>query len=553
MKTLAAFLCLTCLLCSTAAASAPYDHYWSMGFGDAADQFPRCLTVDSQGNSILAGSFEGSIDLGGGPLISAGLSDIFIAKFSPSGILIWCARYGDSASDGASDITVDGADNICLAGRFQGAIDFGGGVLTSAGDNDIFLTKLDATGGHIWSQRFGDDQSDIGSCIITNDVGDVYLSGQFRGGIIIGPNHHISQGGTDSFLAKFKASGEYSWSQAYGGPENQQGGFISSDLGGNLYLAGIFRGNIDFGGGVLTGDETGDIYLAKMSSSGSHIWSQGFYGDALQNVGGVAIDGAGNPAISGNFENSLDFGGGPLVSAGTQDIYIAKFDSSGSYIWANRYGQSAPQRTYDIATDSWGNILLTGSFEGTVDFGGGTLASQGDDDIFLARFSPSGIHQWSTSFGDWQEQKGTCITASPNGDIISTGWLCGTVDFGGGPISGGGAFDIYLVKYGFTVSGIEPVAPCDEAILNTNFPNPFNPATTIVFHLPRSANVTLQIYDLSGRLVRTLLDGDNVAQGKHEVVWTGCNESGRVGASGVYFYRLITDGAVATKKMILLE
>lgn len=129
-----------------------------------------------------------------------------------------------------------------------------------------------------------------------------------------------------------------------------------------------------------------------------HQWSQHF-GDAdEQSANSVAVDGSGNVFVTGYFSGTADFGGGPLTSAGG-DIFVAAFGASGSHLWSRRFGDADFQEGQEVATDGSGNVVVTGYFSGTADFGGGPLTSTGSEDIFVAKFDVDGGHVWSRRFG----------------------------------------------------------------------------------------------------------------------------------------------------------
>ena len=136
-------------------------HLWSKRFGDSNNDIAWGVAVDGGGNAVVTGYFRGSVNFGGGNLTSAGSNDVFVAKLDFSDNHVWSKRFGDADDDFAEGIGVDAAGNVLIAGSFSGKIDFGGGSLVSAGQRDIFLAKLDAAGNHRWSKRFGDANSDI--------------------------------------------------------------------------------------------------------------------------------------------------------------------------------------------------------------------------------------------------------------------------------------------------------------------------------------------------------------------------------------------------------
>ncbi|UCF06867.1 MAG: hypothetical protein JSV33_07555, partial [bacterium] len=123
-------------------------------------------------------------------------------------------------------------------------------------------------------------------------------------------------------------------------------------------------------------------------ADGNHLWSKRF-GDTSQQQGhSVACDGSGNVVVTGHFVGSVDFGGRALMSAGGADIFLARFDADGTHLWSKRYGDASTQVGYGVACDGSGNVVVTGNFEGNVNFGGGPLTSAGGWDIFLAQFEP---------------------------------------------------------------------------------------------------------------------------------------------------------------------
>jgi hypothetical protein len=165
-------------------------------------------------------------------------------------------------------------------------------------------------------------------------------------------------------------------------------------------------------------------------------------------VGGVAVDRSGNVVVTGYFEGTVDFGGGPLTSAGFGDVFVASYSPAGAHRWSKRFGSS---KSYGlgrgVAVDKSGNAVVTGDFEGTVGFGGAPLTSEGYSDIFVASFGPTGAHRWSRRLGDagWEEGHDVAVDGSDN--VVVTGHFGGTVDFGGGPLTSAGAGDIFVASY----------------------------------------------------------------------------------------------------------
>jgi hypothetical protein len=154
-------------------------------------------------------------------------------------------------------------------------------------------------------------------------------------------------------------------------------------------ITGVFGGTVDFGGDTLTSAGSPDIFLAKFDTNGGHLWSKRFGDSRVQYGRSVACDGSGNVVVTGYFRSTVNFGGGTLTSAGADDIFLAEFDSNGNHLWSKRFGDEwLQQMGHSTACDGSGNVVVTGHFEGTVDFGGEPLTSAGNDDIFLAKYEP---------------------------------------------------------------------------------------------------------------------------------------------------------------------
>jgi hypothetical protein len=151
---------------------------------------------------------------------------------------------------------------------------------------------------------------------------------------------------------------------------------IALDGDGNVFVTGVVRGPVDFGGGRLGGGFLPAVFVVKFDANGDHLWSQ-IFGDSGARGQGIAVDGAGNVLVAGEFLGTVDFGGGSLISAGSFDIFVAKFDPSGTPLWSKRFGDIDSDRGWGIAVDGTENVVVTGEFEGTVNFGDGSLVGAG--------------------------------------------------------------------------------------------------------------------------------------------------------------------------------
>jgi hypothetical protein len=216
-----------------------------------------------------------------------------------------------------------------------------------------------------------------------------------------------------------------------------------------VLVTGDFGGTVDFGGGPLTSAGAGDIFVAMFSGvNGAHLWSQRFGGITGDAGRGIAADGTGNVLVTGYFLGTVDFGGGALTSAGIDDIFVAKFSGvDGAHLWSQRFGGTSTDVGTGLAADGSGNVLVTGFFSGTVDFGGGPLTTAGGNDIFVAKLSGvDGAHLWSQRFGSTGADVGLGLAADGSGNVLVTGFFQGTVDFGGDVLTSAGGDDIFVLK-----------------------------------------------------------------------------------------------------------
>jgi hypothetical protein len=195
---------------------------------------------------------------------------------------------------------------------------------------------------------------------------------------------------------------------------------------------------------VLTSAGGFDIFLAKLSPSGTHAWSKRF-GDVQDQTATcpaspndliVTVDPSGNTILAGRLKGSLDFGGGPLVGAGG-DAFLAKFDASGNHVWSKVFTGVMLSRP---AADATNALLLTGSSIGSVNFGGGALPGSGG---FVVKLAPDGSHIWSRRLAG---VSGSSVAASSTGHLLLTGALVATEDFGGTPLMSAGTTDAFVAK-----------------------------------------------------------------------------------------------------------
>jgi hypothetical protein len=431
--------------CDGVAAPCTGTHLWSKAWGGAPDDEGNSLAVDAFDNILYAGYTTGPVDYGCGALpVVAGVDTAVLMKLTPGGTCTWSKAFGSTAQ--MLDVAVDPSGNVLTTGMFGTSINLGNGLVTSAGGNDGFVAKFDSLGNHLWSKVFGDAAEQSPDAVATDAAGNLIACGYFNGTIDLGGGPLTSAGGVDIYVAKFSPTGTLLWSKRFGDSANQGTRGLAVDASGNVLITGSFVGTVDFGGPTLTSAGGADVYVAKLDPSGNHIWSKRF-GDTLNQVGaGIATDAAGDVYFTGYLYGAMDFGGGTLTSVSGVDTYVVKLDPAGNHLWSMRGGGIGDQAAVRVAVDPVGNVSFVGIAVGTGTYGGPALTSAGATDILVAKYDPSGKHLWSKLFGNPATQGVKGLASDSHGNLVITGLLYGPTDFGGGPIIAGGGEDTYIAK-----------------------------------------------------------------------------------------------------------
>ena len=189
-----------------------------------------------------------------------------------------------------------------------------------------------------------------------------------------------------SGLFKLDPSGACLWSKGAG--PTASGHSLTVDNSGNVLVTGFYDSAMDYGGCPSSKVGGTGFFAAKLDPLGACLWSKGA-GDAGNQYGwGVAVDNLGNVLVTGSFDDALNFGGGSNASAGATDFFLVKLDAAGRYLWSQHTGGPSDDSGNGVAVDSAGNVLVTGDFHGKADFGTGPLVSEGGADIFVAKYGP---------------------------------------------------------------------------------------------------------------------------------------------------------------------
>ncbi len=465
--------------------------------------------------------------------------DFYIIKLSGSFDIQWTKVIGGNSSEYGFSIAQSTDGGIVVAGATSSS--FG------AGSQDCYVVKVDATGNLLWTRTIGGSANEGFQDIINTSDG-CYIAA--------GGTNSFGQGSYDGYAVKLDNAGNIQWTRTIGGAGSDNFNSVVQNPDGSYVFAGYTS---SFGKGGY------DIYIAKLSSNGAFIWAK--------TVGG-GYDEIGTKIVR-------TFDGGYVVAGYTksfvlanEDFYIIKINSSGSLLWTRTIGGP----NLDIASD-----LVQTTDSGYVM--SGRTNSFGDQNVYVVKVNSTGVLQWTRVVEKSGFEAGFSILQTSDGGYLVCGYdngggnvylvkldAAGTVcnnSTTGGTTSSGGAVDSGgivgtggIYGTGGTVNGsggvmttfciVSDVKNVSGEIpaqfsLSQNYPNPFNPVTIINYELPITNYVKLSVYDVLGKEIAVLVNEKQQA-GIYKVEWDASNYP-----SGVYFYKLITQGYSETKKMVLVK
>jgi hypothetical protein len=403
---------------------------WAVRLGGNAAESGRAVAVDASGGIYLAGLFRDTVDFGGGARFTARGVDGFLARLGAGGEVRWARQLGGANDDIASTLAVDPQGKAVVVGSFSDKLSVGDGTLESEGADDMFVAMFDPDGRRRWARRVGGVDVDAADGVAVDQRGAIAVVGVFAGYVDLGGGHElVGEGQSDILLIVFEPDGAVRWAKGWASAGPDEGRAVGFDQDGNLYVLVEFSRAIDFGGGPLESVGNRDLALVKLDPRGHHLWSQRF-GSNLDELGvALAVDPAGSVVITGSFDDSIDFGDGAMRTAGRSDVFIAKFAPAGHVMWSRRLGNRDEDIGAAVATDSYGNVYAAGWFWHQLDLLGKPFASAGKKDAFLYSLSPAGDGRWLQVFGGPEDDYGRGLAVSERA-VFLTGTFHKTVTFG---------------------------------------------------------------------------------------------------------------------------
>jgi hypothetical protein len=438
-------------------------------YGGRVDDFGRSVQETQDGGYIITGTTS---SFGASP------PDVYLIEADSLGDTLWTRTYGGVRGDYGYSVQQTQDGGYIVAG---GTYSFG------AGYYDVYLVKVDSSGDTLWTRTYGGSDYDIGYSVRQTQDGGYIITGMTR-----------SFGAQDQvLLVKVDSLGDTTWIRTFGGDQDDRGNSVRQTQDGGYIVAGTSN---SFGSGQS------QVYLVRTDSLGDTLWTRAAGGIAGYSV---ELDSDGTYTAVGLASSLYD-----------SDVYLIKLDSLGEILWANSCGGTKDDGGYSIQQTQDGGYIIAG----------GTYSYFGDScDVYLVRTDSLGDTLWTRTYGGVFWDEGNSVWEDRDGGYVVAGY---TSSFGAG------GFDFYLIKTDEDgLTGVNELSsrakvPVSDVCLLQNSPNPFTHSTVVSYSLPSMSKVTLTIYDITGRLVETLVN-ETEQPGIHQVSWDRKDSP-----SGVYFYRL---------------
>jgi gliding motility-associated-like protein len=383
------------------------DLLWASSFGGVGTDQPNGLDIDINGQITVTGQFDSQ------PMIVPGIAnltavgrDAFIIHLDGSGNFLWAKSISGTGTETGGKVVSDASGNLVVTVQFQSTINVGGTNITPKGTKDGLLVKYDAAGNVIWKFSFGDaggDNSITGAVIDKNN--NITIAGYINGTVDFNPLGSVDNvsGNNSMFIAQYSSSGILRWKTvilgtAQGADYNIN---MALDAQNNIYMTGVFAAPINFGSATaLSPKGTQDVFLAKYNGQNGGVQFYkgiGSTGSFIHSYG-IVVSPDNNLYLSGYFTGTIDFdlsiGVANVKDHGKGDMFLAKYDVSGSYKWAFGVGNNScsNNQARSVAVDGNNDVLLTGSFCSTVNFNESGCASTSSAqsivrDLFIAKYT----------------------------------------------------------------------------------------------------------------------------------------------------------------------
>jgi len=553
--TLRTIFVLLFLLCTCSLGAQSWQ--WAVNCGNSASDKAIDIAVSPGGDIYFCGFYNnqgtfGSINI---PMFAAS-KEAYVAKMDSLGNFIWVRNCESYLDDRGLGLCLDPQGNVIYTGTAW----YGGqfGPYTTAGQADHpFIVKLDPSGGYMWAVQGGSTGDDHGFDMVTDKLGNIYISGFLS-------NHYGTTPGTATFgtltpftvwdsiafVGKLSSNGVWKWVRTYQGHDGYRDNRISIDSSANIYIAGGFYGtNRSFGSTLLSSNGGRDIFVMKYDSAGNFQWVRPTGSTLDDRADAIVVDKNEEIYITGEFRDKVAFGTDTVDNHGGpngRDIFVAKMKTDGTWIWARRAGSNGgSDRGCGIAADNKNHVYVSGQFKGNAHFGNDTTLIAGTDSvqIFVASIDTSGGWQWAIQAGGPGEDRGNAVACDTSCRVYVTGFFHSSANFPGAQsLTSYGAKDGFVARVmgGCIVDTPEdtstpPVPPPPPAECDPRLPNIFTPngdghnETLALIDATCVTEARWRIFNRWGQVV--FETADPLAS------WDGSLKSSKL-SDGVYYYVL---------------
>lgn len=441
MKFIAAALVISLAPLSGLQAGAPEFAWMSHGAG-AKNGKTRAICFDPQGNVFLAGELTGDGAFGELQVKSKGGMDFVLAKLDKDGHFLWVRHLGGSLVDRGYGVVADKDGNAYVTGHYQSTdamVD--GKALPNAGDYDVFVAKYSSTGDLLWVRTAGGKGYDYGHGIALDSQGDVIVTGAVSGESRFGDTV-VPGAGRPIFCAKYDASGTLKWVKASEGRDSSSGHGVAVDGADNIYLAGSTSGAGTFGGLSLSTAKGQSTLLIKLDTDGKAEWVRTCAGAGAHDLT-VDRSGRSWIAGMFKKEARVGDTVYHTTGDKDSDGLLAHYSAAGDLQWSRVIQGPAVDYCLGAATDHQGTVFVTGEFSATATFAGQSLVSKGATDVYVAALDAKGTLQWIVQAGGAKGDNAYTMVWHPERGLAFGGSCTLPATFGPKTYEGTGGTSIY--------------------------------------------------------------------------------------------------------------
>lgn len=476
------------------------------GIGNEKIEGKKVVSEDN-GDIIVAGSFEGSGAFSSSNIIAIGDEDFFLARYDSSGNNLWTRAYGGFEKDEIKDLAKGPNNTIYVCGGTEGAMIIDTLILDNLDGTNGFLAQLDQEGNIIWGLNLESNDEITASAIVVSEIDSIaYISGHFKDSAFIG-SYSISSFASESFfVAAVDYFGNIIWVSTGASQDEVEPHSMSLGAGTRIHVLGNFEGNFLVGSNVLPNSSDSDVFLLCLDQAGDFIWSNSIGGTNDIEGSSITADEQGNVFVVGSFEDEVHFNTDSLTSTDDKDGFFAKYDDDGNELWVKGLSGTSDVQPKDVFADNSEGVYITGSIDGTCYFDSLAITNNSGTDLFIVKYDTSGTVMWGKGIGGSGSVEGYAISIDNNSNPIVTGRFDGTAFFDEISISGFSDHDFFIGKMmpeedTASLSEIEYIET--SAVL---YPNPVNQSINIRFEYPNvPKNLTLELTDAQGRHIRNVI------------------------------------------------